>query len=269
MLDTPQFPDWLLTPEQKRKRMRSLRDRNHRILQLHLRDNKPEVWDEDKTKFKNLLVLDGKTYKPERLFDVLACTNINAKISRDHVVVSPDERFFYCHQVLPFGEPLTLAQNKRTGTVFFTTDVVIPLLCEHEGNGHYAPWMSVTPQEVLTLRRGIHLTTGKVLVGGLGLGYFLRKVCEKKSVTEVVVVEKNRWILDTIGKRLCKLHPQIAVKVKEWICDDVYAHVGRHGDDTRHMLDIWPTYGLCDSRFDELKRKKTVKHLWGWGDVAY
>lgn len=236
----------------------------------HLKNKKPVVaWDEDKTKFAPMLVIDGNTYKPERLFDVPPFVPKGRSVPEGHSIQCPDKRFIYCHQILQRRTKLLLFQNKRRGRVFFTTDVVIPVLAEKSSSGAFDPWMSVTPMEVLTMRRGIQLAKDTVVIGGLGLGYLLRKVCEKKSVKRVIVVESAQWILDWIGPRLRELHPQIAEKTTDWICGDVYDYVGKFGTEARHLLDIWQKYGGCDGKFSQLKRSKTVKHLWGWGDVEF
>ena len=42
-----------------------------------------------------------------------------------------------------------------------------------------AAWMSLTPSEMATQRPGVQKAQGTVVIGGLGLGWLLRKVCEK------------------------------------------------------------------------------------------
>lgn len=233
------------------------------------KDKQPQIWDDMKTKFVEPLFLDGTSYKPFQLWD-LEPVAASDDIVKPHQCVQEDNNgnFFYCHRVLPAGTPLMIAQNRRRGRVWFSTDIIVPILaakCSGELRIRSSTtWMSLTPMEMLTQRKAILLAKGTVLIGGLGLGWLLSKVCAKPSVRKVIVVEKNKWIFDKIGSRLRELLPEVRNKVTDWICDDVYNHVGKHGEDTRHLLDIWPNYGGCDSRFYECK--KTVKHIWGWGD---
>lgn len=242
------------------------RDEKRRYFENLKKTKSPDAWDEDKTKFKEPLFLDGSTYKPQQLWQLDPVPVTERHVKPHQRVQEPGGRFFYCHRVLPAGVPLKIAQNRRRGHVWFTEDVVIPILAEGKEREQTDTWMSLTPMEMLTQRKGVMLAQGTVLIGGLGLGWLLRKVCEKKSVDRVIVVEKNQWVIDWIGDRLCELYPDVQKKVADWICDDVYNHVGKHGDDTRHLLDIWPEYGGCDGKFYQFK--KTTKHLWGWGDYA-
>ena len=121
--------------------------------------------------------------------------------------------------------------------------------------------MSLTPGEMITQRSGVAKATGKVVVGGLGLGWFLRKVCDRESVEEVVVVEKSQELLDWYGYDLCKRFP----KVKDVVCNDIYREIGRHGD-SQYLLDIWPIYdGARQDKRLRAARKTLGNQLWAWG----
>ena len=154
---------------------------------------------------------------------------------------------------------MPLLQNRRTGVVCWDQDVVIPVLLDGET---LAVWMSITPMEVFTLREGISMAKGTVIIGGLGMGYLLRKVCAKTTVERVIVVEQSRELLEWFGNRLCADQP----KVTDVICGDAYDQLGKFGDQARSLFDIWPTYGDAaeDSRFQAAKQQH--KGVWGWGD---
>lgn len=274
-----QFPldrlDWRVAAFLSPATMASLQEQDReakRRFFKHLQETQtPQVWDDAKTKFEEPLYLDGSTYRPFQLWELDPVSASQRKVQPHQRVQEPGGHFFYCHRTLPAGEPLKIGQNRRRGRVWFSHDVVIPILAEAKvaivGNvaiEQTDTWMSLTPMEMLTQRKAVLLAQGTVLIGGLGLGWLLTKVCQKKSVERVIVVEKNQWIMDWIGDRLCEMFPDVQRKVTDWICDDVYNHVGKHGDETRHLLDIWPEYGSCDGKFYQFK--KTTKHLWGWGD---
>lgn len=53
------------------------------------------------------------------------------------------------------------------------------------------PWMTVTPNEVETMRQPINSFFGDTVTFGLGLGYFAYMVSEKKEVSSVTIVEKD------------------------------------------------------------------------------
>jgi hypothetical protein len=145
--------------------------------------------------------------------------------------------------------------------VEFDGEVVIPTLFDLTGEQPEA-WMGITPQEIITQRPGIQRAFGTVLVGGLGLGWFLRKVHDRKEVERVILVEKCQELLEWYGHNLCHQLP----KVQDVICGDVYEHIGRFGARTKHLLDIWKGYGECvgDEQFRWHKRR--FKHVWGWGE---
>jgi hypothetical protein len=228
--------------------------------------DKPVAWDEDRTKFAEDLVIDGATYGVTRLFDVLPVKE--PKIPRDPArrVTSPSGGFHYLHAAYPAGTAADTILGRRRGHVWFTKPVVTPMLRTGTPGTAGEVWMSLMPTEMFTQRPGIKLATGTVLVGGLGLGWFLNKVCAKKSVRRVIVVERSQELLDWLGPAIRRAYPHVAAKVSDWICGDALEHVGKHGDDTRHLLDIWRGYNEYDHRFLALKRK--VKHLWGWGQFA-
>ena len=235
----------------------------------------PEHWDEDKTPFRRLLYLDAGTYRVDKLFDIPPAP---ADCFTENYVVSPAGGFAYRNRLLPAGWPLRLLGMDQA-MVVWNGDVVIPMLLDmtedsrcggkfpatatrEERAKWAAVWMSMTPAEMLTQRSGVQAAEGTVVLGGLGLGWLLRKVCEKPSVERVIVVEKSQELLDWYGTDLCKRYG----KVSDVICDDVYNQIGKHGAKVKYLLDIWLRFGQArrDSRFKTLKRK-LKKRLWGWG----
>jgi hypothetical protein len=221
-------------------------------------DAHSECWDEDKTTYAERLLLRAGSYRPERLFD------IEASHHWFEGVVSPGGSFLYSNRIFPAGTRLKLAMSaQRMGTVEFDGDVVLPTLFDVTGPSP-DPWMSLTPQEMITQRPGILRASGTVVIGGLGLGWFLKKVHDRSQVESVVLVESSQELLDWYGHDLCGRLP----KVTDVICGDVYDHVGRFGASAKHLLDIWKDYGECllDKRF--LLHKRLYKHVWGWGEEA-
>lgn len=220
-------------------------------------------WD-DELKFQEDLVIRGETYPNHALKD-LPTVKDHTRIPAD-----PAERWslsptmHYYHTRLPAGTALDVYMGRRRGHVWFTAPVTVPVLAEGVPGSGRPPkvWMSHTPTEFFSQRAGIRRATGVVLVGGLGLGWFLRKVCQRPSVKRVILVEQNQAVLEAFQPALTARCPELA-KVSDWILGDALEHVGRHGDDVRHLLDIWDSYGEYDKRFFALK--KTTRHLWGWG----
>jgi hypothetical protein len=233
-----------------------------------------EHWDEDKTSFKPILYLHADTYRVEPLFAVPS-----SRRSDPVYLFSPKRQFAYCNGILPKGIPLrNMERPNQKGLVFWTGDIVIPTLIdmhidsqtgermpdfisEWDRARHGVVWMSLTPNEMLSQRSGIQKAAGKVVIGGLGMGWFMRKVCEKPEVEQVIVVEKSRDLLDWFGYEICRKHS----KVTEVICDDVYNHVGTHGN-AQYLLDIWPiSQGARTDRQYLAAKRKWGKRIWAWG----
>ena len=236
-----------------------------------------ETWSEDSTALKQNLLLEASTYRQTPLFDL---PPVQAdKFSQDFLV-SSSGAFAYQNRVLSKGHSLELF-GVHNGMVAFNGDVVIPSLIDmtvDSRSGERFPkstsraqrakwgavWMSLTPSEMLTQRPGVRRAQGTVLIGGLGLGWMLERVCQKVSVERVILVERSQELLDWYGYDLCKRFP----KVSAVICDDVYNQIGRHGESTMHLLDIWLRF-LDSSRDPRLlaARRKLKKRVWAWGQL--
>lgn len=247
------------------KRMiENFRERMKREYHEAIKTKKVEPWDEDKTRFREVIVCDGSTFVPYSLWDVPPA-KLKAKTLTNALPVKGSP-YLYWHCRIPAGDPISLYQRGRRGKLMFTKPVLWPVLSKMDDSNDLVTWMSLSPMEMMTQRRGVQLATGTCLVGGLGLGWFLQKICKKPSVTRVILVEKDEALLTAVLPRLQELFPEVAVKVRDVHADDVYNHIGKHGNDVRHLLDIWPGYGNWDSKFETAKTQ--VPHLWGWGHYA-
>jgi SAM-dependent methyltransferase len=74
---------------------------------------------------------------------------------------------------------------------YFDVEFPFPAILE---NG--IEWMTITPNEVETMREPIAKCRGRVLTLGLGLGYFAFHASEKDEVERVVVVERSRDVIE-------------------------------------------------------------------------
>lgn len=248
------------------------RRKNRKLLGSILGTMTPESWNEDTTLAKQFLYLDASSYVPTPIFDLPGAVPDFG----NNFIQSPRGGFAYQNRVLPRHRPLKLI-DPTDGMVLFSDEVVLPTLIgldldsrgqrfrtdasitERVRKGYV--WMSLAPMEVLTQRAGVEAACGTVVIGGLGLGWLLRKVSEKDSVERVIVVDTSQELLDWFGNDLCHAHP----KVTDVICDDVYNQIGRHGKDAIHLLDIWPTY--YGSNFDPRlwNAKRQCDRIWAWG----
>lgn len=80
----------------------------------------------------------------------------------------------------------------------------VSFLSIYEGN---MPWMSVCPSEINSMRGQMDAAHGKVLVLGLGLGYYPFVVSAKENVSEITIVELSDTIADIFEKHLLPQFP--------------------------------------------------------------
>lgn len=248
-------------------------------LQYHDENGFPvsaKTWNEDMTQVDRFMVLQASTYRASPLFDTRPCPQ--KEVREGSFELSPERNWCYRNLILPAGTALAVHGEDLDGKVVWDGDVVIPALSEmHVGNNGVSfskkvdeerricegrIWMSLTPSERISLRRGIQMARGKVVVGGLGLGWFLRKISLKAEVEEIIVVERSKELLDWFGYELCRDCPNVS----NVICDDVYRHLGRHGGQTMHLLDIWAEQEdvARDMRF-QIAQRRFGRRIWGWG----
>ncbi len=69
-------------------------------------------------------------------------------------------------------------------------------------------WMTVTPNEINTIRPAVARSRGKVLTYGLGLGYYAFHCLLKEDVVSVTVVEKNPAVIDVFTRLLLPFFPR-------------------------------------------------------------
>ena len=68
-------------------------------------------------------------------------------------------------------------------------------------------WMSITPNEINTMKPYIDQASGDVLVLGLGLGYYPFMVSQKENVKKITIVELDQNIIDIFNNHLLPLFP--------------------------------------------------------------
>lgn len=75
-------------------------------------------------------------------------------------------------------------------------------------------WMSVIPHEINTMKEPINNAFGKVLVLGLGMGYYLYNIASKKEVKTIDVVESDPAIIKLFNEYLLpKMPHQDKIKI--------------------------------------------------------
>lgn len=109
------------------------------------------------------------------------------------------------NRTLPKGRWLGTRQGNRKGRVCFDADVAVPTLVIKRSWGDLDVMMSLTPMELWSLRGGTRLAKGHVVIAGLGLGYQLVKVMQRKQVARVTVVERSQTVVDMVWPVVSKM----------------------------------------------------------------
>jgi hypothetical protein len=161
---------------------------------------------------------------------------------------------------------LEVYRGRQAAYCAFSTAINIPVLAKLGPNwdgGKLEPWMSLTPNEVLTQRGQIRRAKSNTAMAGLGLGWAARKVLERKQVKHLTVYEKSQCIIDYFGKSLQADYPDKVTIV----CADAY-EVDWHQHDVC-LWDIWEDWGGAswDRKFEKIKMKLETagKVCVGWG----
>lgn len=86
---------------------------------------------------------------------------------------------------------------------YFDQRVPYPAVME---NGRI--WMTVTPNEIHTIRPAAESSQGKVLAYGLGLGYYAFHALRNPEVASVTVVERSREVIELFERHLLPGFPR-------------------------------------------------------------
>ena len=138
-------------------------------------------------------------------------------------------------ELFPCGETTHLPSGRIVAPLgFFTQKFAYPAILE---GGRI--WMTVNPNEILTMRQPVLEARGRVLVYGLGLGYYAFMISQKPEVESITIVELNQSIIDIFTEEILPQFPQ-SHKISI-LCNDAF----RHAEATRFegfdtvFADIW------------------------------
>ena len=118
---------------------------------------------------------------------------------------------------------------------YFTDTLEYPSVSE---NGR--EWMTVTPNEINTMKKAISSAKGNELTFGLGLGYYAYMVSRKQEVKTVTVVERDREVIELFEKFIL---PQFENRDKiKIVCADAFEFADtrlRDGEFDHVFTDLW------------------------------
>jgi len=215
------------------------------------------------------LNLIGETFKTIDVFPELAPSDAPVdELNPAERADSPNREFRYCIRLHRAGRQLMTWFGDRTGSVIFDSDVRIPAIYQclpgQPGVWNQAPWMSLTPAEILTLREGTLLAKGRVVIGGLGLGHQLIEVSKRLQVKEIVLVELSQELVDFY---LPRIRPLIKKRLTVLV-GDAFKIIPTLSADVA-LLDMFPAYGGNEPATRELARRSPkIKKVWGWGTAT-
>lgn len=152
---------------------------------------------------------------------------------------------------------------------FFSKPFTFPAVFENN-----VMWMSVTPNEVETMKGPIKNATGKVLTFGLGLGYYAYMVSLKSDVESVTIVERDENVIRLFNQLIL---PQFAFSKKvKVIKGDAFEYLSslKDGDYDSLFVDIYHDAGdglECYRKFSLLTNKlcKTKVSFWIEKTISY
>ena len=122
--------------------------------------------------------------------------------------------------MIPLAEKGAFRITRRDGRTYL-----------HEGTHH---WMDDSVPERRTQDFVVEIVTGKVLIGGLGLGCILEQLQAKDAVTKMIVIEKAQEVIDLVWPHLdvpkaTIVHKDLEVYLKT--TDETFDYI---------YMDVWP-----------------------------
>lgn len=121
-------------------------------------------------------------------------------------------------------------------------------------------WMSVTPMEIESHLHHINMANGRVVVGGLGMGFYLHNICLKEDVTEIFVIEQNTDVIALFHKiakpELWAGWDKVTIINGDIINDEFEENVVNAD---YLYVDIWPTLGGDEAEVDMCEICKYMK----------
>lgn len=250
------IPTFLLDEVMLAARERAIA-RRHEILRA--RPPATTDWSDDLPWAKSLY-LRAESWKFVDLFPELAPGELS---DAAHGVWSPNGKYVYRKHILPAHTELIIMRGGQKGVVSFDGDVVLPALFEGPVRRDWAPWMSLTPMEIQTLRAGTRLARGHVVVTGLGLGHQLAGVCARRQVERVTLVEISAELVDWLLPRIREAYG--ITREIDVVIGSAEREVPKLTADIA-LLDHFAQYGNNGWERDWFARRTPgITRWWAWG----
>ncbi|MBQ9773670.1 MAG: hypothetical protein IJW30_06620 [Clostridia bacterium] len=113
------------------------------------------------------------------------------------------DHFYAPYEPFVWNHPVVTSELREIPQIgYFAAEFRFPAVLE---NG--IEWMTVTPNEVETMRAPIAESHGHVLTLGLGLGYFAFHACNRPEVERVTVVERSKDVIELFRTHILSQFP--------------------------------------------------------------
>ncbi|WP_342564933.1 hypothetical protein NST84_07250 [Paenibacillus sp. FSL R7-0345] len=99
---------------------------------------------------------------------------------------------FVCNDIITTPEGRLMPQIG-----FFETEFRFPAVLENN-----RIWMTITPNEIETMKEAVAGASGNVLTYGLGMGYYAYMVSEKEDVQRVTIVDSNEDVIKLFSQHI-------------------------------------------------------------------
>lgn len=135
-------------------------------------------------------------------------------------------------------------------------------------------WMSITPNEINTMKEPINKAKGNVLTFGLGLGYFAYMCSLKDDVKSVTIVEKDERVIKLFKEYILPYFASIE-KINI-IKEDAYVYLSKMNDDMYDYVFVDIYHDAGDGKEVYLKMnqyrnrfKKTIFEYWIYNTIKH
>ena len=135
-------------------------------------------------------------------------------------------------------------------------------------------WMSITPNEINTMKEPINKAKGNVLTFGLGLGYFAYMCSLKDDVKSVTIVEKDERVIKLFKDNILPYFANIE-KINI-IKEDAYVYLSKMNDDMYDYVFVDIYHDAGDGKEVYLKMnqyrnrfKKTIFEYWIYNTIKH
>lgn len=135
-------------------------------------------------------------------------------------------------------------------------------------------WMSITPNEINTMKQPINNAKGNVLTFGLGLGYFAYMCSLKDDVKSVTIVEKDERVIKLFKDNILPYF--ISIEKINIIKEDAYVYLSKMNDDMYDYVFVDIYHDAGDGKEVYLKMnqyrnrfKKTIFEYWIYNTIKH